>query len=292
MRHRLLLSAMLLLGAGAWFVSPAHAQPTAPAAATAAKPADAAARADALSEAARKGDVAAVTRLLDEGVDVNTKFRYGVTALSFASDRGHVDVVRLLLERGADPNTKDTFYGATPLNWASRPAQARKPGHATIVGLLLKQGARGQEEALFAAVGAADAPMTKIIVDHGGLSPAILGEALEEATGEKKTEVVAVLDAAGAKLPPVVTLSEAQLARYAGSYSDGRTPVTFEVKDGKLQGGPPGQNRTLIARTDTTFAVAGARGVSVVFALTGERAESVTVTQGGTPTVYKRVEGK
>jgi ankyrin repeat protein len=285
---------MLLLGAGAGFVSPAHAQPTAPAAATAAKPADAAAaaRADALSEAARKGDVAAVTRLLDEGVDVNTKFRYGVTALSYASDRGHVDVVRLLLERGADANTKDTFYGATPLNWASRPAQARKPGHATIVGLLLKHGARGQDGALFAAIDADDEAMTRIVVAHGGLSATTLSEALEGATREKKAPIVAVLEGAGAKLPPVVTLSEAQLARYAGAYSNGQTTVTFELKDGKLQGGPPGQNRTLIARAETTFAVEGARGLSIAFTLAGEKAESVTVTQGGTPTVYKRVEGK
>jgi hypothetical protein len=31
-------------------------------------------KADALSGAARKGDAAAVTKLLDDGVDVNTKF--------------------------------------------------------------------------------------------------------------------------------------------------------------------------------------------------------------------------
>jgi len=61
-------------------------------------------KADALSQAARKGDAAAVKKLLDEGVDVNTKFRYERTALSFAADRGHVDVVRLLIDRGADPN--------------------------------------------------------------------------------------------------------------------------------------------------------------------------------------------
>jgi hypothetical protein len=54
------------------------------------------ARAEALADAARKGDAAAVRGLLDEGVDVNTKFRYGTTALSFACDRGHLDVAKLL----------------------------------------------------------------------------------------------------------------------------------------------------------------------------------------------------
>src|SRR6185295_16170399 len=71
-------------------------------------------RTEALADAARKGDAAAVKKLLDEGVDVNTKFRYGTTALSFACDRGHLDVVRLLLDRGADVNIRDTFYNATP----------------------------------------------------------------------------------------------------------------------------------------------------------------------------------
>jgi hypothetical protein len=274
-------------------IAPARAQsPAAVAGAT--KPADAAAaaRADAFSDAARKGDAPTVKRLLDEGVDVNMTFRYGVTALSYASDRGHLDVVTLLLERGANPNIKDTFYGATPLNWASRPAQARKPEHGPIVGLLLKHGARGQEDALFAAIGAADAPMTKVILAHGGLSPETLGEALEAATREKQTEIVAALEGAGAKPLPVVTLSEAQLARYAGAYRAGETTFTFEMKDGKLVGGPGGQPRPLVARAETTFVVEGVRGVSIAFTLAGDRAESITVTQGGKPTVYTRVEGK
>ena len=68
--------------------------------------------------ASRKGDVAALKALLDKGVDVNAKTRYGATALSYACDKGHVEVVRLLIERGADVNSKDTFYGEVPLGWA------------------------------------------------------------------------------------------------------------------------------------------------------------------------------
>src|ERR1700682_5321437 len=94
-------------------------------------------KAEALAEAARKGDAVAVKRLLDEGVDVNTKYRYGTTVLAYACDRGHPAVGKLLLDRGAEVNVKDTFYGATPLTWASSPAMDRKPQHAEIVGLLL-----------------------------------------------------------------------------------------------------------------------------------------------------------
>jgi ankyrin repeat protein len=137
-----------------------------------AAPAVAQDQAEALSEAARKGDAAAVRKLLDEGVDVNTKYRYNRTALSYAADRGHVAVVKLLLERGADINLKDTFYGATALSWAVSPAMERKPAHTEVVDLLLQ---------------------------HGGIPADNLSDALAAATRAKLTDVVAMLERAGAK---------------------------------------------------------------------------------------------
>lgn len=154
-------------------------------------------KADALSEAARRGDAAAVKKLLDEGVDVNTKFRYGVTVLSWAADRGHVEVVKLLLERGADPNIRDTFYKAAPLTWAVSPAQGRKPQHAEVVRLLLKHGAQGKETALVS--GLSDLATTKVILKFGGLSPEALTNALEAATKRKLPEIISLLEQAGAK---------------------------------------------------------------------------------------------
>jgi ankyrin repeat protein len=156
--QRLVIIAMLALLTGA-----AAAAQSAPAAMD---------NADPLSEAARKGDAAAVTKLLDEGVDVNTKFRYNRTALSFAADRGHAGVVKVLLDRGAAVNVKDTFYGATELSWAVSPAMDRTPQHSTVVGLLLA---------------------------HGGYSADALSDALEAATRQKLPDVVALLEKAGAK---------------------------------------------------------------------------------------------
>jgi uncharacterized protein len=127
--------------------------------------------ADALSDAARRGDAAAVTKLLDGGVDVNTKFRYDRTALSFAADRGHVDVVKVLLAHKADVTVKDTFYGATALTWAISPAMERKPAHTDVVRLLL---------------------------EHGGYSAEALNAALQAATRAKLADVVALLEKAGA----------------------------------------------------------------------------------------------
>jgi ankyrin repeat protein len=129
-------------------------------------------KADAFAAAVRKGDAAAVKKLLDEGVDVNTKFRYKATALSFACDRGHVEVVKLLLDRGADISAADTFYHATPLTWAIRPAMGRKPEHLEVVRLLLAK---------------------------GGIAADQLSDALDAATRSNQDEVVALLKAAGAK---------------------------------------------------------------------------------------------
>src|SRR5450432_2140390 len=69
--------------------------------------------------AVRRGDVKAVETMLDAGIDVKSKTPYGATALHFAADKGHVEITKLLLQRKADPNAADTFYGATPLMWAS-----------------------------------------------------------------------------------------------------------------------------------------------------------------------------
>src|SRR5262245_42124717 len=107
---------------------------------------------EALWEAARQGDVAAVRKLLDEGVPVDAKSRYGATALSFASHKGQLEVVKLLLERGADPDVKDRFYGSTPLSWAA------ESGSLEIARLLVDRGARDLEAALELAVAKKDAP--------------------------------------------------------------------------------------------------------------------------------------
>ena len=249
-------------------------------------------KADAFAAAARRGDAATVARLLDEGVDVNTKFRYDVTAISYAADHGHLEVVKVLLAHKANVNVKDTFYGATPLTWASGPAQKRRPEHAQIVGLLLQAGAQGKEGALTSAVSASDAAMVKVILDIGGLSPGTLSDALEGATAGKKAEIVALLEAAGAKPRPVIKLDAAQLARYAGTYRapNGNELVITVVSeqlnlDASKVGGPA--RIALAPRDETTFTDPATPGLRLTFTIESGKVTAIVLG----PTTYARTGG-
>ena len=63
----------------------------------------------ALVRAAADGDMAALRRLLDAGVPVDTRDAQGRTALLAATHADRIDAARLLSERGADVNAKDAM---------------------------------------------------------------------------------------------------------------------------------------------------------------------------------------
>ena len=253
-------------------------------------------KADALAEAARKGDAAAVKQLLDEGVDVNAKFRYNATALSYASDRGHVDVVKLLIERGADVNVKDTFYNATPLTWAVSPAMGRKPQHPEVVRLLLQHGAQGKDQALMGATAASDAATVKVILEVGGLSPGTLADALDSAARRKQHDLVALLEAAGAKPRVEFKLDPALLTRYAGTYRGtgqvAQVPLAVTTTEGRLVATLGGQRLTLVARDETTFGVTEQPGSVVTFKVEQDKAVAITLSASGSQITFTRAEEK
>ncbi|KAM6984971.1 BRCA1-associated RING domain protein 1 [Aplochiton taeniatus] len=84
--------------------------------------------------AAIKGDMEAVTELLDHGADPNLKDNAGWTPLHEACNLGHQSVVELLVPRGALLNTPG-YENDSPLHDAVR------NGHPAIVKLLLQHGA-------------------------------------------------------------------------------------------------------------------------------------------------------
>jgi hypothetical protein len=247
-------------------------------------------REDALLLAVRKGDVAAVKALLDQGVPVDTRFRYDRTALSFAADRGNVELVKLLLDRGADANREDTFYKASPATWAA------DKGHVEVVRLLLARGAPA-DDVFFAAVRAAEVEMLELALAQGKLKPEMLSSGLEIAERENAAAVVARLRQAGAVPPPKAdfAVDAAALARYAGRYQEeGKDQVlTLSVAEGALHsslGGPP---RKLAAIDAITFRDLNAFGlVTLEVKLEGDRVQGLTLNETGVKRSFTKTDAR
>lgn len=240
---------------------------------------------DQLFEAVRKGDVAAVTSLLDKGADVNAKFRYGQTALFKAAERGHASVVRVLLDRGADVSVKDTFYGATARSWAIN------HGHAEVVKLLFEKDPSGVDEVLLAGVRSSNEALVKVALDRGGVKPQTLTAALvASAANEKNAGITELLKKAGAVPPPEI--DAATLQSYAGKYKGEPGPeFTVVVKDGKLlvvvQGRP--EPMPLMPVDKTNFRPVEFEGISFTFNVEGNNVTGMTFKQGTNTTPLKRV---
>ena len=220
-------------------------------------------KAEQLQDAARKGDAATVKKLLDEGVDVNTKFRYNATALFYACDHGHLEVVKVLLDRGADMSVKDTFYGFTPLVLATGPAQKKKPEHTEIAKLLIQQGSPGKEHGAQRRD-----PVRRRGAGEGHprqrrLPAPALTDALETAKAANKTEMVTLLEQA--RRQAVRGLQDRSgAAREIRRHLQGRGR---QRADGRAAGAritvgqpaaPAGQRLTLVATGDKAFKAIGA----------------------------------
>lgn len=205
-------------------------------------------RGDQLLAATRKGDLATVKRLLDEGADVNTRTRYNSTPLFFACDRGHTEIVRLLIERGADVNVKDNFYNANALGWA----MSKK--HEDIVALLVEKGA-DVTEALSEGVREGDRKLVELLLAKGKLSQEALDDALLVATvmkNEKNEGLAALLEARGARVTNF-PVDEPTLKGYEGKFAEGETSVTFAIKEGKLNFVTPQASTPLVASARDRF---------------------------------------
>jgi hypothetical protein len=240
-----------------------------------------------LFTAARKGDAALVRSLLDKGADVNATWRYGLTPLMHAASRGHVEVVRALLDKGARVDVKDTFYGMTPI------VAAAQSGSAELVRLLLEKGAsEGAEFALQQAVQNDNAELAKVVLERAKLKPDTLSTALGRAIAGKKTAVADALRQAGAAEPPKAEFAvpAETLAKYAGKYKGEQGELSFELKDGRLVGGPPGQTLVLGAFDERRFRPGDMFGTTITFEVEGGRATGVSVERPGGVQKFKRVE--
>jgi hypothetical protein len=238
-----------------------------------------------LWEAARKGDVAAVTSLLDQGADVNAKFRYGTTALFKASERGHADVVKILLARGADATVKDTFYGATAMTWAL------DNDHIEVVRALLDKDATSVGDVLLTGTREGKPALVEVALAKGGLKPEALTAALAATMDDKeKTAIADMLRKAGAT--PPMEIDAATLQSYVGTYKPEQgAEISFSLQDGKLLVTPTGQRPiAMMALDKTTFRPVAFDGLTVVFNTEGTNVSGFTLKQGTNTTVYKKLE--
>ena len=211
-------------------------------------------------EAVRKGDVPGTTALLDQGAEVNAKFRYGTTALFKAAERGHLEIVKLLLARGADVTVKDTFYGATALTWAL------DNDHLEIVTLLLQKSPGEAGDVLMTGVRDGKPALVKIALDSGNVKPDALTPALVVATDHKdKGEILEMLKKAGAVPPP--TVDAAVLQSYVGKYkAEDGTEIQITATDGRLSALPTGQRSFVLMAIDTTsFRPVEFEGIVITF---------------------------
>ena len=98
--------------------------------------------------AAVQGRISDMEALLDAGVSIECKDRFGQTPLYMSVQNGHIDACEFLMKRGARLDNKDDF-GRTPLDLAiqfvppsmidlSEPPEGHPPNRALAVYHLLK----------------------------------------------------------------------------------------------------------------------------------------------------------
>jgi ankyrin repeat protein len=235
-------------------------------------------------EAVRKGDLPAVTALLDKGADVNAKFRYGSTALFKAAERGHTEVVKLLLARGADATVKDSYYGANAMTWALQ------NDHFDTALAILEKDAGSVDDVLTAGVSEGNVALVNGAIGKGGVKAETLTSALVQATGEKKNdEIAALLKKAGAVPPPEI--DAATLQSYVGKYRGDPGPeLAITTKDGKLFAMATGQQPFLLIAIDkTSFKPTSFGGLTLTFAVEAGKATGIALKQGANTTQLKRI---
>ncbi|MBX2885378.1 MAG: ankyrin repeat domain-containing protein [Granulosicoccus sp.] len=113
------------------------------------------------------GHLEVARSLLDNGADIHVAGSNGWTATTIAAAKGHVEILKWLVEQGADPQVRDV-YRSTPL------LRAVSNGFEQVAVYLLSlpdTDVDVQDESdntpLHYAVGAADLPIIKLLVEHG-----------------------------------------------------------------------------------------------------------------------------
>lgn len=177
-----------------------------------------------MADAAMQHDNAAVSRLIQEGIDVNSGQADGATALQWAAYHGDAVLAELLLKAGADPLAANR-NGSTPM-WL-----AAISGDALMLETLLKGGSDANEQLplgrrpLMLAARSGHVDAVRVLLNNGAdpnASENARGTtALMQAADQGHAEVMALLIEKGADIA----------ARSAPVLRDGRTAALGKSED-------------------------------------------------------------
>lgn len=232
--------------------------------------------------AARKGDLAAVKALCEQGASVETTTSYGQTPLYLAAMNGHDGVVRYLIAKCARTDVKDTFYKASVLDFVIQ----RK--HYDVAKTLIANNSGNSDQELSAAAQGDDDSVVQAVLAKGKVSQATLDKQYEAALDQKRAGMAALLKQAGAHEPaPEAALDPKLLESYAGSYKTEQLPLDIKVfvKDGKLNLQATGQSAFVPKAQSPTVFVFAQYDLRVEFA----NASSFTLKQGGREFKFTKV---
>ncbi|MBL9172591.1 MAG: ankyrin repeat domain-containing protein, partial [Verrucomicrobiales bacterium] len=123
------------------------------------------------------GNLSEVTRLIADGVDVNSKHEDSEgysnrTPLIYAAKSGHVAIIKALLSAGADHKAKDRYIMPSEGGGETALHHAVEGGHFDAVEALIAAGANlnaksGSETPLMAAIRLDDARMVRFLLENG-----------------------------------------------------------------------------------------------------------------------------
>jgi outer membrane protein assembly factor BamB len=211
-------------------------------------------------EAARIGDVKKVKELLDKGVDVNARNRFGATALWFAAYKNRVEVVKLLIDRKANLDLADEVWDSTPL------ALASSFGQTESVKLLLAAKARGAESILIRAAMQGNADLVSAVLDHQRLAPEILGTALLLTPKSAKDVTDRLTKAGGKPLPRGSEEEQKHWKKIEGNYENPNgARLMVRLRDGVLMTAGRAGLRVLQPIEKNTFRMLGDDKIRLTF---------------------------
>jgi ankyrin repeat protein len=122
----------------------------------------------ALMKAVDQNDIAAVRKLIAQGVNVNELEPNGDAPLIMAAYQGHTEITRLLLEAGADVGALDPGMKATALHAAAYAGRTEAAKLLVQHGIDIdKQGPYNGYTALHDAIWQNNIDVAKVLIDAG-----------------------------------------------------------------------------------------------------------------------------